>query len=304
MDNLRGALLMILAMLGFSAEDAFIKTITQTVPLGQVLIYMGAAGGFLFAILANRAGYCIWSRAFFHPMILFRNAGEVVGTSAFVMALTLIPLSLASALLQANPIFVALGAILFFGERVGWRRWMAIGAGLTGVLIILRPWANAFDPGAVVAIIAALGLSVRDLGSRHQPRSVHPLQTSTWGFMLLVPIGAVMLSISGGAVRLNGTEMAMIAGAVALAMIGYHALTLAMQAGEVGFVTPFRYVRLVFGILMGWALFAERPDGWMLTGAAIVVGAGLYTLIRERRLMARAPFQSEVSRVMTPPKDT
>lgn len=304
MDNLRGALLMMLAMLGFSAEDAFIKTITQTVPLGQVLIYMGAAGGFLFAILANRAGYCIWSRAFFHPMILFRNAGEVVGTSAFVTALTLIPLAMASALLQANPIFVALGAILFFGERVGWRRWLAIGAGLAGVLIILRPWSAGFEPEAIIAIVAALGLSVRDLGSRHQPRSVHPLQTSTWGFLLLVPIGAVMLSVSGGTVRLNGTEAALIAGAVALAMIGYHALTLAMQAGEVGFVTPFRYVRLVFGITMGWALFGERPDGWMLTGAAIVVGAGLYTLIRERRLMARAPFQSEVSPVMTPPNDT
>lgn len=303
MDNLRGALLMTLAMLGFSAEDAFIKTVTQTVPLGQLLIYMGAAGGFGFAIMANRRGYCVWSRAFFHPMILFRNAGEIVGTSAFVLALTLIPLSLASALLQANPLFVTLGAIVFFRERVGWRRWLAIIVGLIGVLIILRPGAEGFTPEAIIGLIAALALAVRDLGSRHQPKSVHPLQTSTWGFLLLIPIGAAMLSISGGAVRINGTETALIAGAVALAMIGYHALTLAMQAGEIGFVTPFRYIRLVFGIALGWALFGEHPDGWMLIGAAIVVGAGLYTLIRERHLMARAPFQSAPAQSMTPPNE-
>lgn len=303
MDNLRGALLMTLAMFGFSAEDALIKTVTQTVPLGQLLIYIGAAGGFFFAIIANRRGYCVWSRTFFHPMILFRNAGEIVGTSAYVLALTLIPLSLASALLQANPLFVALGAILFFGERVGWRRWLAIIVGLVGVLIILRPGAEGFAPEAIIGLVAALALAVRDLGSRHQPKNVHPLQTSTWGFLLLVPIGAVMLALSGGSVRISGTETALIAGTVALAMIGYHALTLAMQAGEIGFITPFRYVRLVFGILLGWVLFGERPDGWMLFGAAIVVGAGLYTLIRERRLMARAPFQNAPARVMTPPTD-
>jgi drug/metabolite transporter (DMT)-like permease len=264
---------------------------------------MGAVGGFGFAIIANRKGYCVWSRTFFHPMILMRSAGEIVGTSAFVLALTLIPLSLASALLQANPLFVTLGAILFFRERVGWRRWLAIIVGLVGVLIILRPGAEGFAPEAIIGVIAALALAVRDLGSRHQPKNVHPLQTSTWGFLLLIPIGAAMLSISGGAVRINGAETALIAGAVALAMIGYHALTLAMQAGEIGFVTPFRYIRLVFGIALGWALFGEHPDGWMLIGAAIVVGAGLYTLIRERHLMARAPFQSAPAQSMTPPNE-
>ena len=66
--------------------------------------------------------------------------------------------------------------------------------------------------------------------------------------------------------------------------VAYHALTHAMKAGDVAFVTPFRYIRVVFGFAIAWVVFAERPDSWMFLGAAIVVGAGLYTLIRERRL--------------------
>ena len=287
MNNLRGAFLMILAMAGFAAEDAFIKVLADGMPMGQVLVYLGAGGGLGFALLANRAGICVFSRGFWHPMVLLRNGGEIVGTAAFITALALIPLSLATALLQTNPLFVTLGAIVFFGETVGWRRWLAIGIGLGGVLVMLRPGFGVFDPNALFAVLGALGLAVRDLALRHRPASVHPLQLSAWGFSMLVPVGLCMLALDAGAVRIGGEEALLLVGAIALGMASYHALTLAMREGEVGFVTPFRYVRVVFGFAVAWVIFAERPDLWMFVGAAIVVGAGLYTLIRERRV-ARA----------------
>ncbi len=287
MDNLRGALLMVLAMAGFAIEDAFVKAITARVPMGQVLVYLGAGGGLAIAMLATRAGYCWRSRAFFTPVVMLRNAGEIVGTTAFVTALTLIPLSLASALLQAMPLFVTLGAIVFMRVQVGWRRWAALAVGLIGVLIILRPGFEGFRPEALFGLLAALGLATRDLATRACPREVHPLQLSAWGFFMLVPIGAGLLALSGGAVRPSPVEGGMILGALALGMVGYYALTRAMQTGEIAFVTPFRYTRLVFGLAIGWMLFGEPLDAPMLVGAAIVVGAGLYTLIRERRLMRR-----------------
>jgi drug/metabolite transporter (DMT)-like permease len=293
MDNLRGALLMILAMAGFAVEDAFVKTVTRTVPMGQVLIYIGAGGGLAFSALATRAGYCALSRSFWHPMVLLRNAGEIVGTAAFVTALTLIPLSLASALLQANPLFVALGAIVFFGERVGWRRWVAITIGLIGVLIILRPGLDGFRPEALFGLVAPLGLALRDLVTRHGPGGVHPLQTSAWGFFMLVPVGAAMLWLSGGPVRLGAAEGGLVLGALLLGMVGYYALTLAVRLGEIGFVTPFRYTRLVFGLAIGWGLFGERLDTATLVGAAIVVGSGLYTLLRERRMRPPRPVTAQ-----------
>ena len=287
MNNLRGAVLMILAMAGFAAEDAFIKLLATRMPMGQILIYMGAGGGLGFALLAQRAGACVLSRGFGHPVVLWRNAGEIVGTAAFITALGLIPLSLATALLQTNPLFVTLGAILFLGERVGWRRWLALGLGLVGVLVILRPGFAGFDPNALFALLGALGLAARDLALRQRPASVHPLQLSAWGFVMLIPVGLAMLALGDGPVRIAGREPLYLVGAIGLGMAGYHALTHAMTQGEVGFVTPFRYVRVVFAFAVAWVIFDERPDAWMFVGAAIVVGAGLYTLIRERQV-ARA----------------
>lgn len=300
MNNLRGAFLMILAMAGFAAEDAFIKLLATDMPMGQVLIYLGVGGGLGFALLAHRAGHCALSRGFFHPVVLLRNGGEIVGTAAFITALALIPLSLATALLQTNPLFVTLGAIVFLGEQVGWRRWLALGIGLAGVLVILRPGLSAFDPNAGYAILGALGLAVRDLALRQRPESVHPLQLSAWGFAMLIPVGLGMLAFDHGPVRIGGVQLAYLAAAIGLAMTSYHALTHAMKEGEVGFVTPFRYVRVVFGFTIAWVVFAERPDFWMFVGAAIVVGAGLYTLIRERQVARQTRAGGAASSAMPP----
>jgi len=300
MNNLRGALLMVLAMAGFATVDALLKILAAGMPMGQVLTYLGAGGGLGFAVLASRAGACVFSRQFWHPVVLLRNGGEILGTAAFITALSLIPLSLATALLQTNPLFVTLGAIAFLGERVGWRRWLAIAVGLGGVLVILRPGLEAFDPNALFAIGGALALSVRDLALRLRPESVHPLQLSAWGFSMLVPVGLGMLALDRGPVRIGTVQLVQLAAAIGIAMAAYHALTHAMKAGEVGFVTPFRYVRVVFGFAIAWVVFAERPDSAMFVGAAIVVGAGLYTLLRERHTARRPPAGGQASSAWPP----
>lgn len=289
MDNLRGAALMIFAMAAFAAGDGFVKLLVAQMPKGQVMVYLGAGGALGFAVIANRAGRCVVSRDFWHPVVLLRNGGEILGTAAFMSALALIPLSLATALLQTNPLLVILGAIVFFGERVGWRRWLALGIGFLGVMVILRPGFDGFDPNALLAILGAAGLAMRDLASRHRPDHIHPLQLATWGFAMLVPLGVVMLFFGSGPVRIAPEALWQVAAAIGVSMAGYHALTLAMRAGEVGFVTPFRYIRVVFGFTIAWVVFGGRPDLWMFVGAAIVVGAGLYTLFRERRVMRRSP---------------
>lgn len=285
MNNLRGAALMVLAMAGFALEDSVIKTVTARVPMGQVLIFLGAVGGLGFSLLAVRATRCALSRGVFHPMVVLRNLCEMGGTAAFVYALTVIPLPLLAALLQAMPLFVTLGAIVFFGEHVGWRRWLAIVVGLVGVSIILWPGFDGFDPLALFGLLAALLLSLRDVVTRHVPPEIHPLQISAWGFLMVIPAGIGLLAIDGSAVRPTGPETALMLGAVVCGMGGYYALTRAMQTGEVGFVTPFRYARLLFALILGWTLFDERPDAPMLLGAAIVVAAGLYTLLHERNML-------------------
>ncbi|PID35527.1 MAG: EamA family transporter [Rhodobacterales bacterium] len=290
MDNLRGALLMIFAMAGFAIEDVFIKKATVGLPIGEVLVILGFFGGLGFAGIAYGKGICILSRSFFHPMVLLRNTGELLGTTAYVTALTLIPLSLLGALLQASPIFVTLGAIVFYRERVGWRRWTAILTGFAGVLIILNPGLDGFNPLALIGILAAFGLAWRDLASRARPAHVHPLQLASWGFASIVPIGAAMMWIDGGRVTPDLWQWGLLIGALISGMAGYFALILSVEKGDIAFVIPFRYSRLIFAIGFGLILFGERPDAPTLIGATIVVGSGLYMLLRERRQMQKAPF--------------
>ncbi|MGR3365709.1 MAG: DMT family transporter [Maritimibacter harenae] len=287
MDNIRGALLMVLAMGFFASEDVFVKIVTERVPLGVVLIALGLLGGAVFGLIAAARGHSPFTRQFFHPIILLRNAGELMGTTCFVLGLTLVPLGLLSALLQANPLFVNIGAILFLGMSVGWRRWLAISIGLVGVLVILRPGAEAFRPEALLGLGAAIGLAVRDVATRVTPAGIHPLQTSAWGFVMAAVSGAVLLAFEPFALPAPG-DAGLIVIATALGMSGYYALTRAMQTGDVPAVTPFRYTRLVYAIVFALVFFDEVPDAWTLVGAALIVGAGVYTIVREARVSRAA----------------
>lgn len=291
MDNLRGALLMTLAMAFFASEDVAIKIATQQVPLGLVLLLMGAIGASAFGVMAARLGHSPFARSFFHPVIVVRNLGELFGTTCFLVGLMVLPLGLISAMLQANPLFVNLGAILFLGMSVGWRRWLAIAVGLVGVLIILRPGFDSFRPEALLGLGTAIGLAVRDVATRMQPAHVHALQTSSWGFGMVVPVGLVMLALDGAPALPGAQDLGVILAATGLGMGGYYLLTRAMQTGDVPAVTPFRYTRLVYAILFAFFIFEEVPDLLTVLGATLIVGAGLYTIIREAR-MGRAARRS------------
>lgn len=283
MDNLTGALLMVLAMALFAAEDVFIKSATEALPAGQVLATVGALGFLAFAVIAARKGHSVVSKRFFHPLILLRNAGEMVGTLSFVLGITTVSLGLVTALFQATPLFVNLGAILFLGATVGWRRWLAIVAGFVGVLVILRPGFDGFEPGALYGLGAAIGLAVRDLATRQLPRDIPTVVTSAWGFLSVVPAGLALLIAFQTPVMPNALSSAQILAATALGMTGYFLLVRAMQTGEIAVVTPFRYTRLIFALILAALFFGERPDAQTLIGAAMIISAGVFVLIRERQ---------------------
>ena len=132
--NLHGGVIMVFAMLGFAIEDAVIKLLSGALPVGQIIGIIGLGGGIVFAGICRSQGQQLWTRAFLAPAIVLRNLSELIGAVGFVTALSLIPLSTASAILQAGPLLVTLGAALFLGEPVGWRRWGAILVGFAGGL--------------------------------------------------------------------------------------------------------------------------------------------------------------------------
>ena len=283
MENLRGSVLMVLAMAGFALEDMFIKRLAGAMPVGQIVMAIGLGGAVIFAAICAGQGRRLFTRDLLARPVLVRNAGEMAGTMCFVTAIALTPLSQASAILQATPLAVTLGAALFLGEPVGWRRWSAILVGFAGVMMVVRPGLAGFAPASLFAVGAVIGLAVRDLATRTVPAAISSMQLSAYAFATLVPTGAILLVFGEGAVVPGAVQMRDLALALACGVGAYYAIVAAMRVGEVAVVTPFRYTRLLFALVIGVAVFAERPDGWTLLGAAVIVASGLYTLMREAR---------------------
>lgn len=280
--NLRGILLMVAAMGGFAIEDMFIKWASADLPTGQILLMLGVLGTPVFALMARAEGARLISPDFFHPALIWRNLGEMIGTFGFITALALTPLTTATAIFQASPLVVTMGAALFLGETVGWRRWSAIAVGFVGVMIIIRPGLDGFQLASLWSVLAVLGLSVRDIATRRIPGRITTAQVSAWGFVAVALLGALMLAVTGGAQLPSVAQAGYIAGALAFGVAAYWAVTQAMRLGEVSVITPFRYARLVFALIIGMVVFTERPDVLTLLGAALIIGSGLYTFARER----------------------
>ncbi|SER96404.1 Permease of the drug/metabolite transporter (DMT) superfamily [Tranquillimonas rosea] len=285
MENLRGIVLMVAAMAGFAVEDAIIKAVSSDLPIGQILMILGTIGGIAFSIMARAQGARVLSRDAIAPPVLLRHLGEIVCTAGFVTAISLLPLASTSAILQATPLAVTLGAALFLGEPVGWRRWTAIAAGFAGVLMVVRPGLAGFEPASILAVIAVFGLALRDLATRRVPSRISTTVLAAYGFIAIVPTGAVLLAITGGGTAPSAGNLAALACASVVGLSGYYAITAAMRVGEVAVVTPFRYARLLFALILGMTFFAERPDALTLAGAALIIGSGLYTLVRERQAL-------------------
>lgn len=291
-DNLRGAGWMVLAMLCFAVEDALFKAVIGAGWLtpGMATLSLGVFAMSISAIAARVQGCPLWHPAFLHPRLLARTAAELVGRLFFALSLAYNSLTVTTTILQAAPIVVTLGAVLLLGERVGPRRWAAMAVGLAGVLLVLRPVPAQFEPTAVFAVLGMLGFALRDLATRASPPSVRPAQLSVLGFGVVAFAGLIMLVAEPEAIRAPTAQGAGIMTLAACAgFMAYTALTLAMRKGDVSAVAPFRYTRLVAALVLAMVFFGEEPDLVTWAGAALIVGAGLYTLWRDGAKRATAP---------------
>jgi drug/metabolite transporter (DMT)-like permease len=274
---------MVASMAGFAVEDMFVKSAAREMSLGLVVILLGLVGLAFFATWAMRRGEPVFPAALASPPLLVRSGFEISGRLFYALALALTPLSVASAILQAAPLVVMLGAAVLFRERIGWRRWLAVAIGFAGVLVILRPGLAGFDLLSLLAVAAMLGFSGRDLATRAAPPALSNAQLGVLGYLMFTIAGAIILAVMGDATVPGLHALARAFGAAVFGIAGYAFLTAAMRTGEVGAVTPFRYTRLVFAIILGALVFGERPDAAMLIGSALVVGSGLFILTRARR---------------------
>ena len=282
--NLQGIILMILAMGFFAIADTLIKLMSLLISPAQVMFFMNGGSLILFAFVVVFQKERLFDRRVFAPILLVRYLSEVVGMVGMVLALAYVPLSTVGAILQASPLLVVIGAVLFLGEQVSWRRWSSIGVGFIGVMLVIQPGAEGFDASVLFAVMSMVGLSVRDLTTRMTPPDMASVSLATYTMAATFPFPVAWLVFNGEHVIPDGANWGMILGMIAIGALGYMLLIKSIRMAEVSIVSPFRYTRLIFLLIMGVMIFDERPGLMILSGALLIIVSGIYIMWRERRI--------------------
>ncbi len=295
-ENSKGALYMALAMASFTCNDAMVKSVTSSLSVAQIMAVRGLMTTVLVYFIARHFGAMRPIRVFLQPQILLRTFFEIGATLTFISALGRIDFANVSAIMQSLPLAVTLGAALFLGEPVGWRRWTAIGIGFSGVLIILRPAADGFQSASLLLLAAVFFTSGRDLATRRIVSDVPSLTVTFYTSAANTLMGILLIVPMGGWKPMDLTTFSPLVVAAVLTFFGYQAIIMSMRAGEISFVAPFRYTGLLWALVIGMVFFAERPDRYVFIGAAVIIGSGLYSFYREsvrrRRLQAAGKVMS------------
>ena len=280
-ENTRCIIFMMISMAGFAVEDAIIKQLSFDMPISQILMLTGGAGAVVFGLLARYRGVALLGPALNDRRFLLRNVGELVAAIFLVSAIVYGSLSAASAILQAVPLAVAAGSALFLGQRVAARQWWLIGLGFVGVLFIIQPGGEGFNPATLLAVIAVIALASRDVLTRSIAGNIDPLATSFWAFVALHASGWVSVPLFEEFSAVSMTHWGLIAASTVAAALAYMAVVHATRAGDMAVVAPFRYSRLLFAFILAVVFFDESITWPVMVGAGLIVLSGLGTLRRK-----------------------
>jgi len=272
---------MIIAMGCLTLTDLLIKVASQTLPIGQVMISYGVGSLSVFWALLRIKGESIRLAPLTNPTVIFRNIGDLIALNGMFLALVYVPLSTIGAVIQTVPILVTAAAALFLGERVGMRRASAIFVGFLGALLIIQPGAASFDITAILVLIAAIGMALRDIATKLVRENLSTLLLTFYSCFLFIISGGVLLIIDGGAsVPVVGNSVT-IAAMIVTGSLGFFFMTEAVRLGEMSVVSPFRYTRLLFSMAAGILILGEQVNASMIIGSALTILSGLYIWRRE-----------------------
>ena len=190
-------LFMVGSMALFSLEDFFIKLLSSTMPASQIMLIMGLSGSIIFLFFAIVSKQPVFSRDLLDKHVITRTLADLFGALFFVGAIVLTPLSSASAILQGTPLAITARAAIFLGETVGIRRWLAVLIGFFGIILIVNPGLADFNPLSLLAVIAVICLSARDLATRAMKTTLPTLTISIYGFGAMAAAGMLAIPFYG-----------------------------------------------------------------------------------------------------------
>ncbi len=274
---MRGTVLMVGAFVFFAAMTTLIKLVGSRIPIAQILIVRQIVMTLILAAIVGRALPAVL-RTNRPGLQLQRGLFSLGAMLCGFTALINMPMADATAIGFSQVLFVTLLAIFVLGETVDWRRWLAMGVGFCGVLIMLRPGGEAINAYAFLALAGALfgagiTVTVRVLGNGERTETI-----------LLWQSGIICLALAAPAflwwTQPTPTEWALMIALSVVGTAGQWLVTKAYQTGEASALAPLDFVRLLLAVISGYLVFAEVPGMVTIVGATLIVGATCYTMMR------------------------
>lgn len=279
--NRRGIAAMLLSAVSFVANDAMLKYVSQSLPGPQAIFLRGVFAMLFLLVLAHVLGATRQIARVRDRRVVARSVLDASATCLYLTALFHLPLGNATAINMAAPLFITLFAVLVLREPVNRARWLALGAGFAGVLLIVQPAAEGFNAWAILCVAGTLLHSGRDLLTRFIDRSI-PSVLLTLTTATSVTLLSGVLSLFGEWRPVGAPQWALLAASSVFLSIAHYFLIISMRAGEVSLIAPFRYSGLLFALLVGFVVWSDVPNALAWAGIVLLVGAGLYVLHNER----------------------
>jgi drug/metabolite transporter (DMT)-like permease len=283
--NRLGVLAMIGAMGCFVVNDTLVKYASQTMPATQLIFIRGVMATLLVLAVVRAVGATGQIREITRGWVAVRAGVDAIGTLLFLVSLFHLPLANATAINMTSPLTITVLAALILGERVGAARWLAVGAGFLGVLLVIQPTAEGFNGYSLVCLLATVFIAVRDLVTRRVDVAV-PSILITLSNTVAVMLLAGVLSVFEGWRPLRAFELGLIAVAAAFLAIAYFLVVIGTRHGDLSLVAPFRYTALLFAAILGYAVWGDTLNGLAWCGIALVIASGIYVLRASRRARA------------------
>ena len=294
-NNQRGIVAICACMASYTINDVLVKQILRTYPVGEVIFVRGVMSTLLIGAIALAFGHWHELRKAMSRLLAARSACDGLSTAGFIAALAHLKLANLAAMLQIAPLLITALSVVLYRELVGWRRWLAIGIGFIGALLVIKPVPSAFNIWAIVGAGAALAAALREILTRQIGHRVPVLVVAFWGAVAITFFG-LFFAVTEDWLMFSAGDLFQLFVAAVFVGIAIFLLALGFRDVDLSVVAPFRYSYLLTSALGGYLMFRELPDGLTVVGAALIVASGIYTLHREaarRRVLAARATAAE-----------
>ena len=288
--NRRGMAAMTGATSAFAINDAAMKYLVEDMAVSEAVILRGIIAVVAALIILWQARQLSFLPAMWTRPVLIRALFEAAVVVTYMQALRLMPLGLATAILQATPLMITAFAAFSGKETVGFARWMAVLIGFVGVLFIVQPDSSGISWAMGLAILTAFFVAIRDLSNRLVPRHV-PTFLIVLAASIANIVGCGLFGLVAGDIwRMPSLfEVGLIVGAALFVLAATYLITMSFRGTEVSAISPFRYVGVPVALIIGVIIWGEAPDVLATIGIILVIGAGIFAMRDEAR---RAKAQS------------